>query len=53
MISAPASAYILAMATASAGVTPASPTQSWALMRTDIGLGAGQTARIAAKTSSG
>jgi hypothetical protein len=35
------------------GVMPSSPTQSLAEMRTDIGLSCGQTARIAAKTSSG
>ena len=49
MMSAPAAANIRAISTASSGVTPSSPTQSLAEMRTDIGLSAGQAARIAAK----
>ena len=40
------------MATDSSGVTPSS-TQSVAERRTDIGFWSGQTARMAAKTSSG
>ena len=53
MMSTPAAASMRAISTASSGVTPSSPTQSLAEMRTEIGLSAGQTARIAWKTSSG
>jgi hypothetical protein len=50
--SAPAALNSRAISTASSGVMPPS-TQSWAEIRTEIGLSAGQTERIAAKTSSG
>ena len=53
MMSAPARENITAISTASSGVTPCSPTQSLAEMRTDIGLSSGHTARIAENTSSG
>ena len=51
-MSTPAAAKALATATASSPVTPPS-TQSVAEIRTDIGRSAGQTSRMAAKTSSG
>ncbi len=51
-MSAPAALKARAMATASSAVMPPS-TQSCAEIRTDIGRSAGQTARTAAKTSSG
>ena len=53
MISAPAAANIAAIWTASAPVTPTSPTQSLAEIRTAIGFCPGHSARMAAKTSSG
>ena len=52
MMSAPAAANALAISTESSPVMPSS-TQSVAEMRTDMGLCCGQTARIAANTSSG
>ena len=52
IMSAPAALNSRAIATASSGVMPPS-TQSCAEMRTLIGLSAGQTARMAANTSSG
>src|SRR3546814_5985398 len=52
MRSAPSSQKARAISTASSGVTPRSPIQSLAEMRTDIGLSAGQAARMARNTSS-
>ena len=52
-MSTPASCSIRAIATASSGVMPSSPTQSLAEMRTEIGFASGQAARTARKTSSG
>ncbi len=52
-MSTPAACSSRAISTASAGVTPSSPIQSLAEMRTEIGLCAGQTARTAWKISSG
>ena len=51
-MSAPAALNRRPISTASSGVIPPSA-QSWAEMRTLTGLSWGQTARIAAKTSSG
>jgi hypothetical protein len=47
MMSTPASPSRRAILTASSGVTPSSPTQSLAEIRTEIGFGDGQTARTA------
>ena len=53
MMSAPARENAASISTASSGVTPCSPTQSLAEIRTDMGLSVGQTARMARNTSSG
>src|SRR5258706_63833 len=52
IMSAPAALKRRAISTASSGVMPPS-TQSWAEMRTDMGLSCGQAARTASNTSSG
>ena len=52
-MSAPARLKARATSTESSGVTPSSPTQSLAEIRTDIGFGAGHVARTARKTRSG
>ena len=52
-MSAPARLKARAISTDASGVTPSSPTQSWAEIRTDTGFSAGHAARTARKTRSG
>ena len=52
-MSAPARRKARATSTAVSGVMPASPTQSLAEIRTDMGFGAGHAARTAPNTRSG